>query len=329
MQTAKEHSPSWTSWPRWRTSFMQETMFLNTPKSKWITSALSGYTMQSKIPIWLLIAQSGSSQTFVTSSEMLKKGLPATRIISPSFICQTAIPVMKKRTRKRRLKGSRSSWPKASVSAIIMWRVSVIRPAVCAGHWLYRRLSVPGIPLGNPSQQWKEDQVWWTWRVLCSQFPVLNAQPSILEKVGGHWKSVWQSTSGQWRKRIPRMELQEKTLRKKRGSWSLWDPAKRPRVNLKLGAGLILDPSDYLLTCTYIQYYITTTAPAFSSRESSLSSLSTTFFTLCRSTSVIYTRREIGWVSILHTCILVVVPHLRIYLEVPLVYQSTYTGLGI
>ena len=87
---------------------MQETMFLNTPKSKWITSALSGYTMQSKIPSYL-IAQSGSSQIFVTSSEMLKRGLPATRIISPSFIYQTAIPVMKKRTRKRRLKGSRSS----------------------------------------------------------------------------------------------------------------------------------------------------------------------------------------------------------------------------
>ena len=104
---------------------------------------------------------------------------------------------------------------------------------------------------------------------------------------------------------------------------------KRPRVNLKLGTGLILDPPDYLLTCTYIQYYITTTAPALCSRSSCLSSLSTTLFTLCRSTSFIYTRREIGWVSILHTCILVVVPHLRIYLEVPLVYQSTYTGLGI
>ena len=47
-------------------------------------------------------------------------------------------------------------------------RELVRRSVKHASHWVYRLSPLPEIPSLNPSQKWKEDQGWWTWRVWCS-----------------------------------------------------------------------------------------------------------------------------------------------------------------
>ena len=86
-------------------------------------------------------------------------------------------------------------------------RASGRRWAEHASHWVCRCSSLPEIPSGNPSPKWKEDQGWWTWRVWCTQLPVLNAQQLMLERLKGCWEFISQSTEGQSRTRIIRMEL--------------------------------------------------------------------------------------------------------------------------